>query len=228
MIFSTNKLRWSCYGRVDTVNERILRAIKKAGCVQVEYGIEAGSPRVLEMIKKNTNIEGIKKAIRLTKEIGLRALGSFIFGFANDTEQDFKESIELAEELDLDFAVAFFATPYPASEIYDKAMAENRIIEPDMSKWYMRNNNIWRVDLDKEIIKRWRDEFMKRVRWSNLKFFLKKPSLLFNVSLLMLKNIGAVYKAAKESIKMRSFDDFGYYFYVYLAQNLKNRNVINL
>ncbi|MFH1744869.1 MAG: radical SAM protein [bacterium] len=217
---------WSCYGRVDTVNERILKAVKKAGCVQVEYGIETGSKKVLERIKKNTDVEKIKKAIKMTKENGLRALGSFIFGFAEDTEEDLKDSINLAREIKLNFSTAFFATPYPASEIYKQAVEENRIIEKDLSKWYMRTNNIWKVNLDSKIIADYRNKFLKEARFNNLIFFLKSPKLLFNLIFFAIKNLDAIYKAIKQSMRDRSFDDLGYYFYTYLSEDLENRNKI--
>lgn len=217
---------WSCYGRVDTVNERILKAIKKAGCVQVEYGIESGSRGVLKRIQKNTDIERIKKAVKMTKENKLRALGSFIFGFVEDTESDLQESIDLARELNLDFSAAFFATPYPASEIYEQAVAEDRIIEKDLSKWYVRNNNIWKVNLDSEVIAKYRNKFLKETRFNNFTFFLKSPKLLINLIFFIIKNYDAFYKAIVQSLKIRSFDDLGYYFYTYLSKDLEARNKI--
>ncbi|MCK5510458.1 radical SAM protein [Candidatus Parcubacteria bacterium] len=219
-------ITWSCYGRVDTVNERILKAIKKAGCVQVEYGIESGSKGVLKRIQKNTDIDKIKQAIKMTKENKLRALGSFIFGFVEDTEEDLQESIDLARELNLDFSAAFFATPYPASEIYKQAVLEDRIIEKDLSKWYVRNNNIWRVNLSKEAITKYRNKFLKETRFNNLTFFLKDPKLFFNLIFFVIKNYDAIFKAIKQSFKARSFDDIGYYFYTYLSKDLEIRNKI--
>jgi anaerobic magnesium-protoporphyrin IX monomethyl ester cyclase len=144
--FITRKydFKWACYGRVDTVNEGMLKAVKRAGCVQVEYGIESCSERVLNKIKKRTNFKQISESIKMTKDIGIRALGSFIFGFPDDSIADLKETITSSSKIGLDFVTCYFATPYPGSEFYEQAVKENRILEHNMSNWYVRNNNIWK------------------------------------------------------------------------------------
>lgn len=219
-------LKWSCYGRVDTVNERILSAIRKAGCVQVEYGIESCSERVLSRIKKRTSFEQTAMAVKMTRDSGIRALGSFIFGFLDDSAEDLAETIRLSSSIGLDFVTCFFATPYPGSELYEEAVKEDRILEHDMSNWYVRNNNIWRVSLDKETISNYRNKFLRAYRYKNILFFAKNPIFLLKLSLFMLKNLKALFKAVIRTTRERSPDDFGYYFYIYLSKNLKDRNRI--
>lgn len=220
------KLKMTCYGRVDTVNEDILKAIKKTGMLQVEYGIESCSERVLGRIKKKTDIRQIKKAIKMTKDVGIRALGSFIFGFPEDNEEDLQASIDIASELNLDFTTCYFATPYPASELYEQAISEDRIIENDMSRWYVRNNNIWIVNLDKDTLNNYRQKFLKKCRYRNILYFIKNPFYFLKLSLFMLENYNALFKSMRDSFSARCFDDFGYYFYTHIFNNSKNRNII--
>jgi anaerobic magnesium-protoporphyrin IX monomethyl ester cyclase len=221
-------IKWSCFGRVDTVNEKIIKAIKKAGCVQIEYGIETGSERVLKEIKKNTNLEQIRKAIRMTKEHGIRAFGCFMFGFTDDTEEDLQKTIDLVGQLKLDFAACYYTIPFPGSELYDRAVKENRILEPDMSKWYIRVDNIWKVNLDSSTIIKYKKEFFKKVRYNNLMFFLKRPVFMLRLIFLFIRNIKATMQSIFQSIKYHSFDDFGYYFYAFQSKGMKDRNKIEL
>ena len=224
--FITRKydFKWACYGRVDTVNEGMLKAVKRAGCVQVEYGIESCSERVLNKIKKRTNFKQISESIKMTKDIGIRALGSFIFGFPDDSIADLKETITSSSKIGLDFVTCYFATPYPGSEFYEQAVKENRILEHNMSNWYVRNNNIWKVKLDQETLLAYRNMFLKTHRYNNILFFLKNPGFLIKLLLFMLKNYNALLKSVARIIKERCFDDFGYYFYTYLSANLNSRN----
>lgn len=219
-------LKWSCYGRVDTVNERMLKAIKRSGCVQIEYGIESCSENVLKAIKKSTRVEQMASAVRMTKKEGIRALGSFIFGFPKDTERDLEETIRVASKMNIDFVTCYFATPYPGSELYEQAVSEDRIIERDMSKWYVRNNNIWRVDLDPGTISQYRNRFLSASRFRNTLFLLKNPVFLFQFLLFMIGNYKALYKSIRQSIRARCFDDLGYYFYTYVSDNSKGRNIL--
>ena len=219
-------LKWSCYGRVDTVNENIIKAVKKAGCIQIEYGIESCSERVLKCVKKRTSFKQIANAVKITKENHIRALGSFIFGFPEDSEEDLAETIKLSSGIGLDFVTGFFATPYPGSDLYEQAIKEKRILEHDMSKWYVRNSNIWKVNLDDKIIVDYRNKFLKSYRYRNILFFIKNPNFLLKLLFFMLKNYKALFKSIIRTIRERSFDDFGYYFYIYLSEHLKNRNKI--
>lgn len=218
--------KWACYGRVDTVNQEILTAIKKAGCVQVEYGIESCSKRVLNKIKKNTDVEKIISSVNMTRNSGLRALGSFIFGFPEDDVEDLKASINISSSINLDFVTCYFATPFPGSELYDQAVLEGRILEKDMSRWYVRNNNIMKINLDTKTLNDYRNSFLKKYRYKNILFFLKNPLFLLKLCLFALKNYRALYKSLKQSVQSGCFDDAGYYFYTYISNNMKNRNYI--
>jgi len=220
------KIKWSCYGRVDTINDRKLKAIKKAGCIQVEYGIESCSDRVLKTINKRTNKQQITKSVAMTKEHGLRVLGSFIFGFPNDNEADLQEAIDILPDLKLDFSTCYFATPYPGSQLYEQAIQENRIIDNDMSRWYVRNDNIMKINLDPQTLSAYRNKFLKACRVRNNLFFLKQPDFFIRLILFIIQNYRAFLKSIKQSLANRCLDDLGYYFYAAISTNTNNRNII--
>jgi anaerobic magnesium-protoporphyrin IX monomethyl ester cyclase len=220
------KLKLSCYGRVDTVNPDILIAIKELGFTQVEYGIESCSNKVLKLIKKNITVDQIKHTVKMTSDCGMRVLGSFIFGFPEDNEEDLKETINIASDLKLDFVTCYYATPYPGSELYEQAISENRIVEKDMSKWYVRTNSIWKVDLSDDIVYNYRQLFLKKFRFTNLMYIVKSPHFLLKLGLFLIKNYDALFRAIVKSVNHRCFDDFVFYFYTYLSSNLVKRNVL--
>jgi len=218
------RLVWSCYGRVDTVKKEMLLAAKKAGCVQVEYGIESCSNKTLKRMGKHVRVDQIKDTIQMTKDAGLRALGSFMVGFPEENEEDILDSMRCSSGLALDFVTCYFTTPYPGSDLYEQAIQEHRIIESDFSKWYVRNTNIWRVNLSIGTLEQYRAKFLKQHRLRNISFFLKKPIYVMNILMLFLRNIKAIYQASKDSFRTRSWDDFGFYFYVYMTSGQGGRN----
>ncbi|MBM4047068.1 MAG: radical SAM protein, partial [Planctomycetes bacterium] len=65
------KLVWSCFGRVDTVDARRLRLMRAAGCHEIAYGIESGSQRILDLIRKEITLNQIREAVRLTHDAGI-------------------------------------------------------------------------------------------------------------------------------------------------------------
>jgi len=107
------KTTWSCNTRVIDVNPEILQLMKRAGCWQISFGIESGSQRVLNFMKKGATLEIIQKAIRWTKEAGIRTNGYFLFGFPTETEEEIKATIAFSRSLDLDIFQCTLFTPFP-------------------------------------------------------------------------------------------------------------------
>lgn len=114
-------LTWSCLARVDHVNPEILGLMRKAGCWQIQYGIESGSQKILDFLKKGVNLRQIEQAVRWTKESGISSMGFFMIGCPLETQETITETLEFAQKLDLDdFRLSVF-TPFPGSEVYEIA-----------------------------------------------------------------------------------------------------------
>lgn len=113
-------LTWDCNTRVDTVNLALLRAMKKAGCGDIAYGIETGSQEILDNLGKGITLKGIRQACDWTVKAGIKIRGNFIIGNPGETKETIEETIKFAKSLPLyTFKMAFF-TPFPNTEIYDE------------------------------------------------------------------------------------------------------------
>ena len=123
-------LKWSCTGRVNLVSRDILQAAKDAGCVSVNYGIESGSQRMLDTMKKGVTVEQAKNAIRLNREVGLRCPTSFIVGMPGETHETIEETIEFCKDVKIPLRGVMFATPYPGTPLFEDALAQG-LIDPD-------------------------------------------------------------------------------------------------
>lgn len=121
------KISWGCAGRANLMTEELLVAMKEAGCVLVGYGIESGSQKMLDMMKKQVRVEQAKKAILLTKKIIGRADCSFVIGTPHETKATIQETVDFCKEMRLSPEVVFFMTPYPGTELYQMALAQGKI-----------------------------------------------------------------------------------------------------
>jgi len=121
------KITWGCAGRVNLMTEDLIKTMVDGGCILIGYGVESGSQKMLNLIKKKVTIEQAKNAIRLTKKYLEWADCSFMMGYPGETKETIQETIDFCKGLDLTPEVIFFLTPYPGTELYSMALQQGKI-----------------------------------------------------------------------------------------------------
>lgn len=112
---------FSVESRVDAVTPELLRTLKTMGCEYVAYGIESGSQRILDYIRKNETLEQIRRAVAWTKDAGLKIRGYFILGFPTETLEEMEATLRFAMELDIDVASFTLFVPFPGTADWQRA-----------------------------------------------------------------------------------------------------------
>jgi len=117
-------IKWNAFSRVDTISPEIVATMAKAGCQAICFGVESGNQEVLDLVKKNSNLDKVKEAMRMTQDVGITALASFIIGLPGETEQTLRKTVEFANELHSEFGSLYgfhILSPFPGTEVRDKA-----------------------------------------------------------------------------------------------------------
>lgn len=109
---------WSCRTRIDSVDDKLLTAMKKAGCGRIYFGIESGLQDMLNRVNKGITIEQIRNAITMTKSHGIRTLGFFMIGLPGETRETVRATIKFARSLDLDYVQFSKATAKPGTSLW--------------------------------------------------------------------------------------------------------------
>ncbi len=112
------------YARVDTVKLANLQGMKKAGINWLALGIESANPEVRDGASKKMRENDIKKVVRTIQESGIRVIGNYIFGLPEDTIETMQETLDLAIELNCEFANFYSGMAYPGSQLYEIAIKE--------------------------------------------------------------------------------------------------------
>jgi radical SAM superfamily enzyme YgiQ (UPF0313 family) len=110
---------WIANGRVDMVDEESMRAMKKAGCHLLKFGVETGSAEMLERYKKGATLEQAEFAFRKAREIGIDTHAHIIFGGPGETRETIRETSNFLKKLKPGTATFGILTPYPGTEIFD-------------------------------------------------------------------------------------------------------------
>ena len=114
-------ITWSCYSRVDQGNLDLFKLMKKAGCWQLSYGIESGSQRILDLLKKNVTLKQIVDTVTNTKKAGLRTRGFFMMGNFTEDKGSILETINFMKRIPLDDFHFTYFTPLPGTVAYNIA-----------------------------------------------------------------------------------------------------------
>jgi len=104
--------------RVDMVNKNLLSSLKNAGMNTLYYGVESGSQRVLNLMKKGITLKQAENAVKSAKNVGLNVLASFIIGYPGETEEEMNKTIDFSIKLDPDYSQYSILTPFPGTPIY--------------------------------------------------------------------------------------------------------------
>lgn len=114
--------------RVNTIDRPLLQNLKKTGCSIISYGVESGNQQVLDINKKRTRIPTIRRAFKLTHKAGIASMGFFLVGLEGDTPQTIQQTVNFAKQLNPHYATFGHVIPYPGTEMYHRAKANDTLV----------------------------------------------------------------------------------------------------
>ncbi len=112
------------YARVDTVKEGMLDTLREAGFTWLALGIEAGSERVRAGVDKRFNQQQVFEVVGQVRAAGINVIGNYIFGLPEDDAETMTATLDLAVELNCEFANFYSAMAYPGSPLYERALRQ--------------------------------------------------------------------------------------------------------
>ncbi len=132
------RIPFECLTRVDLVNETLISQLKDIGCWKIYYGAESGSQKVLDAMHKETTVEEIYAATRLTRQVGIQ-VGLFImFGYPGEELADLRRTERMLDDLQPESAGFSVAYPLKGTPFYEMVKAE---MAPQQHQWSSTNEN---------------------------------------------------------------------------------------
>lgn len=137
--------RWFGTARADYFRERhinleLLTRIKRSGCQQLGLGVESGSQRVLDILKKDITVEDTIHAARMLNQVGIDATFSFMIGLPGEGGDDIKQTLRLITKITAinnTFRILgpFIYRPYPGSELYFECLKLGMKEPASLEEW---------------------------------------------------------------------------------------------
>jgi radical SAM superfamily enzyme YgiQ (UPF0313 family) len=130
-------IEYSCNVRADFKDE-VPDLLASSGCKTACIGIESGSDKVLNAMRKGTTREQNISAIKRLKDVGIQVLTWIIVGYPGETHETLYETISLLEEAQPDLVRAYPLIPYPGTQVYN----EVEILDENYDHYfYIHGNN---------------------------------------------------------------------------------------
>lgn len=117
------KLSWATLSRVDRVDPFILKSMFDAGCYELEFGVEAGSQKILDAMDKRITVNQIFEGLRMSKDAGIKNKIFLIHGYPGENYETTMETISVLDKLNdcVDRVSLFRFVPLPGTYVYNFA-----------------------------------------------------------------------------------------------------------
>ena len=110
------------------LNEEIIDLMVESGCRYIDIAIESGTERVTrDIVLKPLDFDHAIKMVAYARKKGLFVAANFIIGFPTETWEEIRQTINFAEEINVDYAKIFVALPLRNTEMFDLAKRTNSI-----------------------------------------------------------------------------------------------------
>jgi len=122
-------LKWGCSGRLNYATPDVLTAMKDAGCVFINYGIEAMDDDVLKKMNKCLTVRQIEAGVAATYTAGIQQGLNIIFGNVGDNQEVINKDVEFLLRNSTGFELRTLrpVTPYPGCPLYYKAIEDGKL-----------------------------------------------------------------------------------------------------
>ncbi|MFH1593038.1 MAG: radical SAM protein [Candidatus Woesearchaeota archaeon] len=199
---------WAAQARTDLQDEEIMKSISESGCIQLAFGVESGSNKVLKAMNKLNMAENAVPAFKLCKKYGIRTIANFMLGNPEEEIEDVEMTRRLAHELDADYVDFYITTPFPGTPLYEQAKKNGWIKKgTDFSKYKIDLEPIMEINFSMEEIKKIRNALKKEFVGEKVFYFLRNPKFLKDAALIGLLNPALAPKIIVKYLKTLNVED---------------------
>ena len=171
-------ITWNSVSRVDYVNAEILYWMRKAGCIQISYGVESGSAKIRNFLQKKFTNAKIRNAFALTQSYGIMARAYFIYGCPQESRQTIDETIALMEDIKPLSVIFYILDIFPGTRLYEDF--KHRLgVSDDI--WLNRAEDIMYFETDPELTREMILDFGQKLRST---FYEKLPGFVEALQLI--------------------------------------------
>lgn len=181
------RVRWDALVRAEGLDDELLRLCRRAGCSQMNIGVESGSQRVLDDLGKSVDLALVAENVRKISSSRIATVSFFCVGMPPEAPEDLRATRDLILRLPHDFVILSLFTPLPGTEFFDELKAKGMISgDHDYDMFgYKSPNNYFVVNTPESEYGGLRDEILRAADKVNKRGKLALKLLFYNLGFYM-------------------------------------------
>jgi radical SAM superfamily enzyme YgiQ (UPF0313 family) len=180
-------ISWQAISRVDTIDEEMLRWMRRAGCIQISYGVESGSQRIRRRLGKDFSQSRIEEAFHMTTRFGILPRAYFIYGCPGESPETIQETIALVRRIRPLAAIFYILDLFPGTGLYEDFIKRSGLTD---DIWLNRMEDILYFETDPALSAEQVLSFGKALRTA---FYRDLPGFVRSIDLVDDKELGALH-----------------------------------
>ena len=134
-------IAWRCILYPGKLDEKLVKAMAKAGCREVSLGFESGCDEILKALNKHFRAKDVRQAAGMLSDCGIHAMGFLMLGGPGETRDSVEESLAFVSDLNLDsMQITLGVRIYPYTKLAKTAVQDGLLAPTDdllFPKFYM-------------------------------------------------------------------------------------------
>lgn len=163
-------IQWAAISRVTAVDQELLLAMRRAGCVQISYGVEHGSPDIRRRLGKEFDNQAVRDAFAWTTAAAILPRAYFIYGCPGETRETIEECWSLINDIQPLVCLFYILSLFPGTELYEDFKRRSGATD---DIWLQRNEDMFYFETDPDLSQ---EQVVAFGRELKLRYFQALPS----------------------------------------------------
>jgi anaerobic magnesium-protoporphyrin IX monomethyl ester cyclase len=155
------RIAWNAISRVNYMSEEVISWMRRAGCIQISYGIESGSEKIRAYLNKKITTGEIENTFANTSKYGILPRAYFIYGSPGESRETIQESIDLIKRINPLVIHSFVLSLFPGTALYSEYKKKFNVSE---DIWLNRIEDIKYFETDAKLSREDVISFGKKLR----------------------------------------------------------------
>ncbi len=172
------RIVWNAVSRVNYMSEEILFWMRKAGCIQISYGVESGSKKIRDSLNKKITNSEIEKAFDVTSKYGILPRAYFIYGCPGENRETIQETTDLIKRIKPLVIHFFVLSLFPGTTLYTEYKKRFNVSD---DIWLNRIEDIKYFETDPKLSREVIHSFGEKLR---TKYYELLPEIVDGIELI--------------------------------------------